>query len=97
DRHGRGRGEPARHLRAVLLAAKGVEGTFLPGDSLHEDLRLLVDEDAHSSCLNLTDSSLRFGLFGPLALIGAPALWLTTTELPVVCVVFGPLAIICLA
>src|SRR5262249_44731175 len=94
DRPALARGDSAYHLRAVLLAAEGVEGTFLAGDSLHQDLRLLVDEDAHSSCLNLTDISLRFGLFGPSALIGAPALSLTTTELSVFCGLFGLLALI---
>src|SRR5712671_6472935 len=40
--------DPAHHLGAVLLAARGVEGALLAGDALHEDAGLLVDEDAHA-------------------------------------------------
>ena len=39
--------DAADDLRAVLLAARGVEGALLAGDPLHDDARGLVDEDAH--------------------------------------------------
>src|SRR6267142_2390509 len=65
--------DAADDLRPVFLAAERVEGAFLAGDALHENLRRLVDQDAHLSRLNVTDLGLRLDLFGPLALIGCLA------------------------
>src|SRR5581483_6113221 len=38
----------ADDVRAVLLAARGVEGAFLARDALHHHARALVDQDAHA-------------------------------------------------
>src|SRR5207237_233122 len=45
------RRHPAHHLRAVLLAAGGVERALLARDPLHDDARGLVGEDAHGDFL----------------------------------------------
>src|SRR5262249_38684385 len=42
------RRDASHYLGSVLLAARGVEGALLAGYALHQDARLLVDEDAHA-------------------------------------------------
>src|SRR5262245_1841395 len=59
------RRHPAHHLRAVLLAAGGVERALLAGDPLHQDARIAVDEDAHGA---LRASSTTFFAPSPMSL-----------------------------
>src|SRR5208283_1386411 len=41
-------GDAADNLGSVLSHGKGMEGAVPPGDSLHDDARVLADQDAHA-------------------------------------------------
>jgi hypothetical protein len=43
------RRDAADHTGAVIAATLGVEGTGAPGDALHDDLGVVVDENAHDA------------------------------------------------